>query len=64
LSKGNISTSGIAQYENTTIVAYETWNDSSKQETHAFVIVADSWDGDRDGTKESETTHVYHDNRS
>ena len=63
-SKSNISTSGIAQYENVTLVAYETWNDSSKQETHAIVAVADSWDYDRDGTKESETTHVYHDNRS
>ena len=62
-AKGNVSTAGIAQYENTTLVAYETWNTSSRQETYALIFVADSWDSDRDGVSETETTHVYHDNR-
>ncbi|HIG03170.1 MAG TPA: PKD domain-containing protein [Candidatus Poseidoniales archaeon] len=64
LTKGNISTAGIAQYENTTLVAYETWNNTNRQETQAVVLVVDSWDYDRDGTKEAETVHVHHDNRN
>lgn len=63
-TKGNVSTAGIAQYENTTLVAYETWNNSHRQETQAVVLVVDSWDYDRDGTKEAETVHVHHDNRN
>lgn len=62
-TKGNVSTQGIAQYENTTLVAYETWNTPNRTETHAVVIVADSFDWDRDGIKDVETVHVYHDNR-
>ena len=63
-TKGNVSTAGIAQYENTTLVAYETWNNTHREETQAVVLVVESWDYDRDGTKESETVHVHHDNRS
>ena len=61
--EGNVSTSGIAQYENTTLVVYETWDTPQRQETHALVAVADSYDWDRDGVKETETVHVYYDNR-
>jgi hypothetical protein len=63
-TKGNVSTSGIAQYENTTLVVYETWNNSQRQETQAVMLIVESWDNDRDGTKESETVHVHHDNRN
>lgn len=62
-TKANISTQGVAQYENTTLLAYETWDTPARQETHAVVIVADSFDWDRDGVKDVETVHLYHDNR-
>ncbi len=62
-AKGNISTQGVAQYENTTLVAYETWDTPNRSETHALVIISDSFDWDRDGVKDVETVHVLYDNR-
>ena len=41
----------------------ETWNDSNKQETHAYVAIRTVNDSDRDGTAESDEWAVV-DNRS
>jgi len=62
--RANISANDVAQYENTTIFAYQTVDDSQDSYTHAFYLVTDSIDIDRDGTKETETVHVHEDNRS
>jgi len=62
--KTNVSSSGIAQSENTTALAYETWNTPHRQETHAIHYSSIKYDWDRDGVVDSETTHIAEDNRS
>ena len=63
--RGNISTTNdTAQYENTTVIAYQTVDDGNRSFTHAVYINVESWDYDRDGEKESETVHAHSDNRT
>ena len=61
-SKFNVSVDGIAWYENNTVAAYETWNNSQTQETHARIAWSESLDAGRDGSKEYEASG-YRDNR-
>ena len=62
--KANVSAAGVPQYTNDTVVAYESWNTSQRQETHALVVIVEKHDHDRDGTVEAETVHLFADNRS
>jgi len=62
--KANVSAAGVPQYTNDTVVAYESWNTSQRQETHAMVVIVEKHDHDRDGTVEAETVHLFADNRS
>jgi hypothetical protein len=63
--RGNVSTTNdTAQYENTTMLVYRTVDDGNRSFTHAVRYIGDSWDYDRDGTKDDETVHAYADNRS
>ena len=62
--KVNVSAAGVPQYTNDTVVAYESWNTSVRQETHALVIIVEKLDHDRDGIVDSETVHLLADNRS
>jgi len=61
-SKVNVSIDGNAWYENSTVVAYETWDDTSTQETHAYVASYEYVDNGRDGSKEHEQ-YTVRDNR-
>ena len=58
----NVSSAGHAQSGNATVVAYETWNDSTTQETHAYVAHHEFYDSDRDGNNEYSEFQEY-DNR-
>jgi hypothetical protein len=62
--QSNVSSSGIAQYENSTLIAYESWNTSTQNETHAIHYNVEKWDYDRDGIVDSETVHIAEDNRN
>ena len=61
-SKSNVSVDGYAWYENSTVVAYESWDDTSTQETHAYVASYEYVDNGRDGSKEHEQ-YTVRDNR-
>ena len=52
--KYNVSASGNPWKENSTEVAYESWNNSQTEETHAYVASYEYRDDGRDGTKEDE----------
>ena len=60
--KSNTSVDGNSWHENSTVVAYETWDDISTQETHAYVASYEYIDNNRDGSKEYEQ-YTVRDNR-
>ena len=60
--KSNTSVDGNSWHENSTVVAYETWDDTSTQETHAYVASYEYIDNSRDGSKEYEQ-YTVRDNR-
>ena len=63
--RSNVSTTNdTAQYENTTMLVYHTVDDGNRSFSHAVRYIGDSWDYDRDGTKDTEDVHAYADNRS